>query len=165
MGRMQDVSDLIQENNWEYGAELGVAMGQTLFHVLNENPGLKMIAVDSYDFHYGKGDKYSTGFKEYDPELQETFRNHVESFARNYGNRLKLFILPTVIAAEEIENESLDFVFIDADHRESYVRSDIAAWLPKINESGFMLGHDWKFNSVKNAIDGMLPGYKLKNSL
>lgn len=45
--------------------------------------------------------------------------------------------------AECYENQSLDFVFIDADHRYEAVRRDIAAWLPKVKPGGIISGHDF----------------------
>lgn len=49
-------------------------------------------------------------------------------------------------AAEQFENESLDFVFIDADHGYEAVRRDIAAWLPKVKCGGVLAGHDHSEN-------------------
>lgn len=40
-------------------------------------------------------------------------------------------------------DESLDMVYIDADHREPAVRADLTAWIPKIKHGGIISGHDW----------------------
>jgi len=37
----------------------------------------------------------------------------------------------------------LDMVFIDADHNYESVRSDIAAWRPKVKPGGIIAGHDY----------------------
>jgi predicted O-methyltransferase YrrM len=50
-----------------------------------------------------------------------------------------------------LENESLDFVFIDACHEYENVITDINAWLPKIRPGGLLCGHDKDMDGVKKA--------------
>ena len=45
-------------------------------------------------------------------------------------------------AAERFQNESLEFVFIDASHEYEHVKADILAWLPKVKKGGVLAGHD-----------------------
>lgn len=164
MGRMQDLDSLVKKFDWKIGAEIGVANGKTLFHLLDNNPELSMIGVDAYDFSYGRGDKHSTGFKQYELEEQYKVRGKVEETLNKYDNRGRLIVLPSTIATEEFSDEYFDFVFIDADHRESFVRADIAAWAPKVSATGYITGHDWKFSSVERALN-MLPGWKTIGSI
>lgn len=49
----------------------------------------------------------------------------------------------SVEAAKRIKDESLDFVYIDADHRFESVMHDINAWFPKIRKGGIVSGHDY----------------------
>lgn len=46
-------------------------------------------------------------------------------------------------AARHYQDESLDFVFIDADHSYQAVKRDIGAWLPKVKPGGIIAGHDY----------------------
>lgn len=50
---------------------------------------------------------------------------------------------PSTVAAEEYQNESLEFVFIDGDHSYESVKEDILAWLPKVKRGGILAGHDY----------------------
>jgi hypothetical protein len=64
-------------------------------------------------------------------------------------------------AAEQFENESLDFVFIDASHEYEDVKKDIQTWLPKIKKGGVLAGHDYYlgydyFPGVKKAVNECL---------
>ena len=67
--------------------------------------------------------------------------------------------MDSVKAAECVEDESLDFVFIDADHSYEGVSRDVKAWLPKVRPGGLMGGHDYANPSepcgmeVKRAVD------------
>ena len=64
-------------------------------------------------------------------------------------------------ACKDIENESLDFVFIDADHSEESCFADIQAWYPKIKKTGMLLGHDINWDTVKAACDKALGKYDI----
>lgn len=46
-------------------------------------------------------------------------------------------------AAAAFADESLDFVFIDADHQYDAVLRDLSAWWPKVKPTGFIGGHDY----------------------
>lgn len=49
----------------------------------------------------------------------------------------------STVAASQMENESLDFVFIDGNHKYQYVKQDIASWFPKVRQGGIVSGHDY----------------------
>ena len=57
--------------------------------------------------------------------------------------------------------ESVDFVYIDANHSYTYVRDDIQTWLPKVKKGGIIGGHDYDWSdaefgdelAVKRAVD------------
>lgn len=58
----------------------------------------------------------------------------------------------SVEASRLFADESLDFVFIDADHSTDAVFADMTAWLPKVKPGGFLAGHDYYFDSVQKAV-------------
>lgn len=59
--------------------------------------------------------------------------------------------------ASQFEDESLDFVFIDADHAFESVTKDLDAWWPKVKKGGIMAGHDYSF-----AYPGVVAAVHLK---
>lgn len=59
-----------------------------------------------------------------------------------------------VVAAANYANDSLKFVFIDADHSKKVVSDMIAAWWPKVKSGGTLAGHDYPYwPGVKAAVD------------
>jgi len=50
------------------------------------------------------------------------------------------------------ENESVDFAFIDGDHREEKVHADLQSWWPKIKPGGLLAGHDFDETYVNRAV-------------
>ena len=77
-------------------------------------------------------------------------------------NVLRMVVSDSVAAARRYDDESLDFVFIDAGHTEAEVAADIAAWLPKVRSGGVLAGHDYSdsFPGVVAAVKRHFPTHK-----
>tara|TARA_Y100000310_G_scaffold246331_1_gene251573 strand:- start:208 stop:942 length:735 start_codon:yes stop_codon:yes gene_type:complete len=54
----------------------------------------------------------------------------------------------SVEESKTFEDNSIDFVYLDARHEEEYVIEDIEAWMPKIKKHGFIGGHDFFLYSI-----------------
>lgn len=74
-------------------------------------------------------------------------------------DHISVIRLSSVQASRAFDDESLDAVFIDADHSYQAVKDDINCWLPKVKKSGILAGHDYidSFEGVIRAVDEMLP--------
>jgi hypothetical protein len=60
-----------------------------------------------------------------------------------HENRAVMVRAASEIAANMFEDNSLDFVYIDANHAYDYVVQDINLWYPKVKEGGYLCGHDY----------------------
>jgi len=76
---------------------------------------------------------------------------------RNWEN-VSIVKADSLKAAEQFEDNSLDWVYIDADHRYESVKKDLEAWWPKVREGGIMSGHD--FDRITPDKDPSLFGVK-----
>ena len=66
------------------------------------------------------------------------------------------YVKPICMTSEQAsgfyKDNSLDFIFIDADHRYEAVTKDLQNWFPKLKTDGIIAGHDWPWDSVRNAV-------------
>lgn len=66
---------------------------------------------------------------------------------------------PSIVAARDFADNTIDLVYIDSWHHYSVVVADIMTWLPKVRKGGWIAGHDYhnKSNSqVIPAVKAML---------
>ena len=62
-------------------------------------------------------------------------------------------VADSVSAAKLYQDKSVDFVFIDGDHRYEMVVRDIEAWFPKLKIGGIIAGHDYAWcTDVRRAV-------------
>jgi predicted O-methyltransferase YrrM len=69
-----------------------------------------------------------------------------------YMYKLTLLELPSLEAVNHIEDNSLDYIFIDGDHSYTAVLNDARAYWSKIKPGGIFAGHDWILDDVKQAV-------------
>lgn len=83
-------------------------------------------------------------------ELQEA-ENLFDQRTKNIPNIIKnkRFSLEFV---NDVENNSVDLIYIDGNHDYEFVKNDLIAWLPKIKLGGVIGGHDWGWLTVQKAI-------------
>lgn len=80
-------------------------------------------------------------------EAEEIFDKVVLDFPNIQKNKIS-----STDYAKTIENETLDFIYIDGNHQYSSIKEDIQTWLPKIKPNGMISGHDYSWPSVQKAI-------------
>jgi len=145
------------------GAEIGVFMGNNAVGLLDTFPDLHLVLVDSYELE-------QRGATVEDVQIVRRMKR-VQKKAKvrfiEYEDRILWKYKPSVEAAKEIENESLDYVFIDAEHTYEAVSADIEAWLPKIRKDGrgLISGHDYvlpKYQGLVRAVHERF-GERVKN--
>lgn len=106
-----------------------------------------------------------------DPWSSELFYiNNLEQFLENmkpangYFNAIQG---KSPDAASRYADNSLDFVFIDADHTYHAVKADIEAFMPKIKSGGYIAGHDYNSPgadlNIFDACNELLPGHETYN--
>ena len=74
-------------------------------------------------------------------DTEEILRNTLKEFGLK--GHVRLVKKTSVEAARLVPDGSLDFVFIDGDHSDDAVTTDVYTWWPKLKPTGFMGGHDY----------------------
>jgi hypothetical protein len=156
--RWDVVAGLVNQHGLRIGAEIGVAEGRFTVGLLALCPGVHLIAVD--DFAPGYRTWMGT---EWTTEQQVANQLEFEKVMRSHPDRLGFLNMTSQNAARWLA-ETLDFVFIDADHSYEAVKADIAAWLPRIRPGGWITGHDYdpaKFPGVVRAVEESFADFHL----
>lgn len=152
--REQWISHMANENGWQTGAELGVWQGRTFLFVLANSPQVSMVGVDLWE-----PQAENEGPENYLDWPHHANEARVREGAKRFGARAIIHKMYTHEAAKLVEDNSLDFIFIDADHGTDPVRNDILTWMPKVKDTGTIIGHDINWPTVKVVADELLPGY------
>jgi predicted O-methyltransferase YrrM len=111
-----------------------------------------MIGVDLWEVQTGT-------LQSYDYRDNNEYEVYVREQAKKFGPRAIVIKGYTNDAALQVEDNSLDFVFIDADHSSECVREDIIKWSPKVKDTGWICGHDINWPTVRSVVDDLVPGY------
>lgn len=140
--------------------EVGSWMGQSVIYLAQQvalsGKDIKINAVDIWDMSYDY-EPFHLMFEKakiLNTDLYGLFVLNLETF--NVSHLVDSLVMSSVTASKEFEKETVDVVFIDANHSYEAVRNDLEAWWPKIKKGGIMAGHDY-FNpppdGVKQAVD------------
>jgi len=138
--------DIVQSlPNGSNVVEVGVYEGKSLAYfmveMLRANKSFNVYAVDSFTFNDEQTNE----------NIEVVFRRNLASVI----DKVNVIKGDSGLSAEQFEDESIDFLFLDADHVKSRVYSDIRAWLPKIKKNGIISGHDYceAHEGVIEAVD------------
>tara|TARA_B100000424_G_scaffold22296_1_gene15936 strand:+ start:330 stop:875 length:546 start_codon:yes stop_codon:yes gene_type:complete len=131
------------------GVELGVSAGENFFALLRKNPNLFLYGVDTWVL---QEDNVLEDYDASDEMNLDKRKQIVDAKLLRYQNRCKIFEERTDEAYKHFEDDSLDFVFIDADHSYESVKKDIELWSPKVRTTGFIFGHDINWGDVARAV-------------
>lgn len=133
------------------GAEVGVLKGAFSEIILRRSNLFLLYSVDPWK----EFDKISYwDCSNVSQEKQEAkYRIAVETL-KKYGERSKIVRKTSEEGSKMFDNNSLDFVYIDANHSYEACKEDIRLWWPKIKEGGVIAGDDYgKKFGVKKAVD------------
>ena len=129
--RYEWLAKQIKTNDFKIGAEIGTGRGVTAKYLLENCPELILYEISYYSFR---------GFAAARRKAQKLWREKIAQ----YLDRVVILDGKSMDVYKQVEDESLDFVFIDADHSYKMCLEDIRIWYTKVKYGGLICGHDYQ---------------------
>ena len=114
----KDGSRLVEVGSWKGRSAVFMAV-----EIINSGKDIKFDCIDNW----------SLG------NTRDEFEKNIEPVK----HIINVLNMDSVEAAKLYEDESIDFIFIDADHKYNPVVNEIKAFLPKMKRGSTMTGHDY----------------------
>jgi hypothetical protein len=136
INRVELISRLGKEFQLGKGVEVGSFKGEFAKEILEAWSGTLYMV----DVWRGLGDEYldSSNHNIHTSAYADTMKS-----IEGHEKRAIMIRTDSLNGSELFEDESLDFVYIDANHAYDYVVEDIKLWHPKVKKGGYLLGHDY----------------------
>jgi hypothetical protein len=139
----------------EVGSWKGKSAAYLAVEIINSKKDIKLDCVDTWK-----------GSAEHVDDQYVKSNSLYELFIKNTSS-LSFVINPirmdSVSASKIYEDNSIDFVFIDANHEYYSVKEDISVWFPKVKVGGVIAGHDYEngWADVDKAVNEFFAGKKI----
>jgi hypothetical protein len=133
-----ELAGLFQQNYLTgKGVEVGTFEGEYANQILKTWTG-KLYLVDVWCKL--NDEEYQDVLNSCDPVVTYT---HCFNNIKGHERRCHMLRCFSEDALEFFEDESLDFVYIDANHKYEFVKKDLEMWYPKVRKGGVFAGHDY----------------------
>ena len=159
----RDFPAFFKEMGYKVGAEVGVYRAGYSEEFCKA--GFKFYAIDPWAGYIG------AGRTEKKQEEQDKSYEIAKDILSKYPN-CTIIRKSSMDAVKDFEDGSLDFVYIDGDHRFRYIAEDIAEWIEKVRVGGIISGHDYWNTSpeaenvrcqVGAVVDAYVAAYKIED--
>jgi hypothetical protein len=148
-GKREDFPTIFAKLGFTRGAEIGVSTGTYSKILCDGIPNLHLMCVDPYMAYQRASQRLCD-----------------EAFARAQqrltGCPVEFIRKSSMEAVKDVPLGSLDFVYIDGDHRFDFVMMDIIEWAQRVRKGGIVSGHDlYKFYQagVVRAVEAYTLGH------
>lgn len=144
-----DLAKLFGELKYTKGAEIGVCKAENAVVLFDNIPELQLICVDPWT-------AYSAARSE--EQCQARYEIAMKELK---GRNAIIKRMTSVEASFEIDDNSLDFVYIDGMHNFDAVMLDLIHWTKKVKIGGMISLHDYgaTCRGVQRAVDSYMFGH------
>jgi hypothetical protein len=132
--RWHSLVDLFHTLDFRTGVEVGTERAIFAKRICVTNPQLHLYCIDPWQAYRGYREHVSQD------KLDSFYAETTERMAPFNATLVRKF---SVDAAKDFKDGSLDFVYIDGNHRLLDVIQDLCHWVPKVRAGGLVSGHDY----------------------
>ena len=120
------------------GAEIGVCRGQNAVQLFFRARPSVLHLVDIWkDFGIRRHDEPQLWYKDYSEVVRNLFEEEIES------GQVQVHKAYSVSWLHHLEDESLDWVYLDANHHYQSASRELNHAIKKVKKGGLILGHDY----------------------
>lgn len=144
---MYDIKAILQDNNLnivEVGSYCG-ASGEIIARTFSNST---LNCVDPWEKYVEDGSTYDLNRQELELKEAESIFDMVMSNNHNIRKNK----MSSIQYASLLEDNSVDFIYIDGNHSYSSVIEDLKIWSKKIKHNGIIAGHDFNWTQVNKAL-------------
>jgi predicted O-methyltransferase YrrM len=147
VGEVEGPATFVEVGTW-FGASAAYLAGR----VKESGKEIKIYAIDNFTAE-GAGPVLAAEVSKVGGNFLEVFRENLSRCG--VADYVTTLVGDSTEMAGHFEDESVDFVYIDACHEYAKVRLDILAWIPKVKPGGVVAGHDYNAShrGVIRAVD------------
>lgn len=140
------LGEMIKNVKNPVGLEIGLAEGYTTRFLMESNDTLTLYCVDPYvNYIDWNGNNLN--------ERENVYQQFLEN-TKQFSNRIKFIRKFSDDAVSDIEDESLDFIFIDGLHTYDQVTKDMTNYYSKVKPGGIFSGHDYRvIKCINDAVN------------
>lgn len=120
------------------GVELGTYEGEFAEQILRNWRGEKLWLVDSWCYL----DDYLDSYNGSDEVMQARYELAMRRL-QCFRSRVGWLRERTEIGVSRFQDETLDFIYVDANHSYFHALNDLRLWYPKVKRGGLISGHDY----------------------
>ena len=146
--------NIVNELNFKKGVEVGVAKGEFSEYLLKNSNLEVLYSIDAWSKDLEAMKAYRTT---YSVNNVDEYYEDAKKRLTPFGNRSIMIKDISENAVKQFEDESLDFIYLDASHLFSGFALDLINWWKKLRFGGLFAGHDFIRKStyqVTYAING-----------
>lgn len=156
------LAQLFAELGYLNGAEIGVDRGLFSEVLCRANPNLKLYSIDPWSTSAFEDPRNSSS------AMQKQYEDHYQSALRRLSSyNCEVIRNKSLSALKKFPDNSLDFVYIDANHNFVNIAEDLYRWATKVRPGGIISGHDYqhfpleKDNHVKHVVDAYVAAFEI----
>eukprot|EP01006_Ploeotia_vitrea_P000669 TRINITY_DN103448_c0_g1_i1.p1 TRINITY_DN103448_c0_g1~~TRINITY_DN103448_c0_g1_i1.p1 ORF type:complete len:326 (-),score=32.89 TRINITY_DN103448_c0_g1_i1:195-1172(-) len=137
--RRNELGDVLRRERMETGIEVGVSKGQFAQQILKRWTNFKKYyLVDAWQTQKDYHDVSNLDQKGMNAIMQET-----KGRMNKYGDKVVFIKAFSNVAVTKFDDESIDYIYIDARHDYNGVYEDCTLFWKKLRYGGIMAGHDY----------------------